>query len=127
MFELEKTFHFEAGHSLAHHDGKCRNPHGHSYILIVHIRAKNLIASGPKTNMVIDFGDLGKIVNPMIVEYLDHRWLNDTLNSESATAEYIAKWIFDYLEPRLPGLSAITLWETASSKVTYTKDEEERE
>lgn len=121
MFELEKTFHFEAGHSLKHHDGKCRNPHGHSYVLTVCIRTKDLIASGPKTNMVIDFGDLSKVVIPMIEEYFDHKWLNDTLNSDSATVEYMAKWIFDFLEPLLPNLYAITLWETASSKVTYTK------
>lgn len=121
MFELEKTFHFEAGHSLIHHDGKCRQPHGHSYVLTICVRTTDLIASGPKKNMVMDFGDISNVVEPMIEEYFDHRWLNTTLNNDSTTVEFMAKWIFDYLVPKLPNLHAITLHETASSKVTYTK------
>jgi 6-pyruvoyltetrahydropterin/6-carboxytetrahydropterin synthase len=120
MFELEKSFRFEAGHTLKYHDGKCRNPHGHSYELTVHVRAENLIGEGPKTNMVIDFSDLSQIVKPMIEQYLDHKWLNDTLKSESATVEFIAKWIYDFLHPLLPGLTSITLQETHSSRVKYT-------
>lgn len=120
MFQLEKKFTFEAGHSLIHHDGKCRQPHGHSYTLTIHVRSDSLIQSGPKTNMVIDFTEISKIVKPMIEKYLDHHWLNQTLQSESATAEYIAKWIFDHLKPQLPMLHAISIEETASSRVTYT-------
>jgi 6-pyruvoyltetrahydropterin/6-carboxytetrahydropterin synthase len=120
-FELEKTFRFEAGHALVHHDGKCRNPHGHSYILSVVLRSTSLISSGPKTNMVIDFEDLSNIVIPMIDQYLDHQWLNDTLKSDSPSVEFIAKWTYEYLEPLLPGLYAITVYETHSSKVTYRK------
>jgi 6-pyruvoyltetrahydropterin/6-carboxytetrahydropterin synthase len=120
MFELEKTFHFEAGHVLSHHDGKCREPHGHSYVLTVHVRSPTLIPSGPKKNMVIDFQDINHIVRPLIKDSLDHKWLNDTLSSDSPTVEYIAKWIYDYLKPHLPGLYAISMYETATSKVTYT-------
>jgi len=119
MFELEKTFVFEAGHQLIHHDGKCRNPHGHSYVLLVRVRSDSLEQQGPKRNMVIDFGDISKVVKPMIDHYLDHKWLNDTLHTDSPTAEYIAKWIFDYLLPFLPALHSITIHETATSKATY--------
>ncbi len=118
-FEIEKTFRFEAGHSLVHHDGKCRNPHGHSYTFQVLLSADSLITSGPKTNMVIDFYDISTVVKPMIEEYLDHQWLNDTLKTDSSTAEFIAKWIYDYLKPRLSGLQAVTVWETVTAKVTY--------
>lgn len=121
MFELEKTFRFEAGHSLQYHDGKCKGPHGHSYVLVIKLLSEKLIESGPKTNMVMDFSDISKIVKPMIQEYLDHKWLNDTLKSESATAEYIAKWIYDYLEPHISQLYSVTLYETATSMVTYRK------
>lgn len=121
MFELEKKFTFEAGHVLKHHDGKCSHPHGHSYMLLVHLRSENLIQSGSKKNMVIDFQDISAIVKPMIKEYFDHKWINDTLNTDSPTAEFIAKWIFDYLEPHLNGLYAVTLYETATSKVSYRK------
>ena len=119
MFQLEKTFHFEAGHCLIHHDGKCRQPHGHSYVLTIHLQREDLIATGPKRNMLMDFLDVSAVVKPMIEKYLDHQWLNDTLESDSTTAEYIAKWIFDHLKPELPDLYAVSLYETSSAKVTY--------
>lgn len=119
MFELEKTFHFEAGHVLKQHDGRCKDPHGHSYSMTVHLRSNQLINHGPKSNMVMDFADISAVVKPMINDYLEHKWLNETLQTESPTAEYIAKWIYEYLIPYLPGLYAVTLQETASSRVIY--------
>ncbi len=120
MFEIDKTFTFEAGHSLELHDGKCRGPHGHSYVLTVHLRSPSLIDSGPKTNMVMDFSSLSDAVKPMIEQYFDHRWINDTLKTNSPTVEFMARWIYDHLKPLLPLLSGITLYETKSSKVTYS-------
>lgn len=122
MFELEKIFRFEAGHVLKHHDGKCKDPHGHSYMLTVRLRSPTLIASGPKTNMVLDFGDVKSVVKPMIVEFLDHKWLNDTLKSDSPTAEYIAQWIYQHLKPHLPLLYSVTIHETVNSSATYFGD-----
>lgn len=122
MFELEKIFHFEAGHVLENHDGKCRGPHGHSYILTVKIRSDKLIQSGPKMNMVQDFSDISDIVKPMIVEFFDHKWLNDSIQTKTPTTEVLTKWIFDYLEPLLPNLSSVSLSETATSKVTYSRN-----
>lgn len=119
MFELEKSFSFEAGHVLPLHDGKCREPHGHSYSLTIHIRSDKLIQSGPKTNMVIDFTDINIIVRPMIEKFLDHKWLNDSLQCEAPTVEFIAVWIYNYLKPLLPNLYAISIYETATSRVFY--------
>ena len=119
MFEIIKKFHFEAGHQLTHHDGKCRNPHGHSYILLLALQSEELVPSGSKKNMVIDFADISEVVTPMIKEYFDHKWLNDTLETESPTSEYITKWIFEYLQPKLPLLHSVSLQETESSKVIY--------
>jgi 6-pyruvoyltetrahydropterin/6-carboxytetrahydropterin synthase len=119
MFEVEKTYRFEAGHSLVHHDGRCKEPHGHSYILTIHLRRETLISSGPKTNMVMDFDDINKIVKPMIETYFDHRWLNDTLKIDSTTVEFMTKWIYDYLKPQLPDLWCISMNETASARAIY--------
>lgn len=121
MFEVEKRFHFEAGHVLVHHNGRCSTPHGHSYVLQVVIRSETLIPSGPKKNMVIDFYTISDVVKPMIFDYLDHKWLNDSLQTDSPSAEFIAKWIFDYLENKLPGLYSITIFETSSASATYRK------
>jgi len=120
MYQLEKIFTFEAGHLLTSHDGKCKQPHGHSYVLTVILRSDKLIQSGPKRNMVMDFSSLTEIVRPMIEQYFDHKWLNDSLHEEATTMEFISKWIYDYLKPHLPDLYAITLAETATIKVTYS-------
>ncbi|BBI18322.1 6-carboxytetrahydropterin synthase QueD [Neochlamydia sp. S13] len=119
MYELEKIFCFEAAHFLNHHDGKCKSMHGHSYSLHVIIRKESLQKEGPKKNMVIDFQDLADLIQPMLKKYLDHQCLNETLQSDSTTVEFVCKWIYDYLKPMLPELYAITLYETASSKATY--------
>ncbi len=119
MFEIEKTFSFEAGHTLTHHDGKCKNPHGHSYVLKIALRKKALEPSGPKKGMVMDFGGISAHVKPMIEKYLDHAWLNTTLETETPTAEFIAEWIFKHLEKKLPGLYKVTIFETATSSASY--------
>lgn len=70
--------------------------------------------------MILDYGCISKIVKPMITEYFDHHWLNDTLDTDSPTAEFIAHWIYQYLSPLLPNLYSITICETPSSVATYT-------
>lgn len=120
MFTVEKIFSFEAGHLLDHHDGKCRHPHGHSYQLIVKLKTENLIESGPKKNMVTDFSDISKVVKPMIDNYFDHKWLNDSLETDSPTAEFIAQWIFYYLKPFFSTLQEVTICETATSRATFS-------
>ncbi len=120
MFTLKKTFKFEAAHVLIHHDGKCARPHGHSYECTLTFKGWTLQKDGPKQNMLIDFQDISAVVKPMINNYFDHYDLNKTLAHDSPTSEFIAKWIFDYLFPKLPLLTAVKLKETASSSVTYT-------
>ncbi len=119
MFEIVRKFSFEAGHKLIDHDGNCHQPHGHSYRLSITLRSETLISQGPKKNMVYDFQDIKKIVTSMIDRYFEHKWLNDSLKNESPTAEFIAKWISDYLKPKLPMLYSVSLYETANSKVVY--------
>jgi 6-pyruvoyltetrahydropterin/6-carboxytetrahydropterin synthase len=119
MYEVEKTFSFEAGHILDHHDGKCRQPHGHSYVMKIKLRTNQLDPSGPKKNMVIDFTSISLIVKPMIEHYFDHKWLNDSLETDAPTAEFIAHWTYHYLEPLLPNLYSVTISETNTSNATY--------
>lgn len=70
---ITKQFNFETGHALYGYDGKCRNVHGHSYKLSVTVIGKPITAvSNVKLGMVIDFGDLKKIVKEEIVDKFDH-------------------------------------------------------
>jgi 6-pyruvoyltetrahydropterin/6-carboxytetrahydropterin synthase len=70
---ITKQFTFETGHALYGYDGKCRNVHGHSYKLSVTVIGTPIAdTSHVKLGMVIDFGDLKKIVKEEIVDSFDH-------------------------------------------------------
>lgn len=70
---ITKQFSFETGHALYGYDGKCRNVHGHSYKLSVTVIGKPISnTENVKYGMVIDFGDLKKIVKGEIVDVFDH-------------------------------------------------------
>jgi len=70
---ITKEFSFETGHALYGYDGKCKNVHGHSYKLLVTVIGTPIDDnSNVKYGMVIDFGDLKKIVNEDIVDLFDH-------------------------------------------------------
>ena len=70
---VTKQFNFESAHALWNYDGKCKNIHGHTYKLFVTVigSPKN-DPDDPKFGMVIDFGDLKKIVKKNIVDVFDH-------------------------------------------------------
>jgi len=65
-----RRFEFCAGHRLMHHNGKCRHLHGHNYVADITVRGK-VGADG----MVMDFGDLKRIVGGWIDEHFDHATL----------------------------------------------------
>lgn len=70
---ITKQFSFETGHALYGYDGKCKNVHGHSYKLSVTVIGTPIDDStNVKFGMVIDFGDLKKIVKEEIVDQFDH-------------------------------------------------------
>ena len=70
---ITKQFSFETGHALYGYDGKCKNVHGHSYKLWVTVIGEPISdEKNVKLGMVIDFGDLKKIVKQEIVDLYDH-------------------------------------------------------
>lgn len=70
---ITKSFSFETGHALYGYDGKCKNVHGHSYKLSVTVIGNPITDKNHvKYGMVIDFGDLKKIVKSEIVDIFDH-------------------------------------------------------
>ncbi len=70
---VTKEFNFEIAHALWNYDGPCANIHGHSYRLFVTVIGEPIAdKNNPKNGMVIDFGDLKKIINQEIVDPLDH-------------------------------------------------------
>jgi len=73
IIRITKIFNFETGHALYGYDGKCKNVHGHSYKLSVTVIGKPIDdIQNVKFGMVIDFGDLKKIVKEEVVDVFDH-------------------------------------------------------
>jgi 6-pyruvoyltetrahydropterin/6-carboxytetrahydropterin synthase len=119
---LYKEFRFEAAHRLPHHDGKCRRLHGHSWVGRVYVKGQILIPDGAKAGMLIDYGDLQDYMQPLLDDFLDHYYLNESLGLENPTSELIAKWIYEKLEVLgLPGLWAVEIRETCTSGARYIK------
>lgn len=102
--KIAKEFRWEMGHRLPEHFGLCKNIHGHSYKMIVEFEGEL-----NKDQMVIDYYDVEKIINP-IINQLDHAFMVNTndrivldflekMNSKKvvvdfdATAENICKFL----------------------------------
>jgi 6-pyruvoyltetrahydropterin/6-carboxytetrahydropterin synthase len=118
-FTLKKRFTFEAAHALPHHEGKCRRLHGHSWAGWVEVEGDRLEASGPSTGMVMDFGYIAAAVKPLVADFLDHHFLNESLEMESPTSEAVAQWVFMRLQSAGLSVSAVTIEETCTSVCTY--------
>ena len=70
---ITKEFSLETGHALYGYDGLCKNVHGHSYKLYVTVIGDPIEnKSDVKLGMVIDFGDLKKIIKEEIIIPFDH-------------------------------------------------------
>lgn len=118
MFEIGKTFRFEAAHQLLHHDGKCARPHGHSYEFELIVERSELRVDGPAAGMVDDYDSLSQVGN-WIADQLDHRDLNVVLDSDTTTAEELSRVIWDLARPQLPGLVEIRTRETAKTYASF--------
>jgi 6-pyruvoyltetrahydropterin/6-carboxytetrahydropterin synthase len=120
IYKIHKMFEFEAGHYLPNYSGPsgCGGYHGHSYKLEVGLKGP----ADEKTGMVMDFGDLKRKVNEMIISKLDHSWLNDIFGNPSA--ENMIGVIWDDLSQAFEGkLYRLRLWETSGSYAEYDGEE----
>lgn len=113
---LIKEFEFDAAHHLTKYHGKCERPHGHTYKLVVKLEGEP-----DEDDMIYDFTQLKKLVKEQVLVHLDHHDLNDFL--ENPSAERIAVWVWDRLEPLVKRENAelyeIEIWETRTSGIVY--------
>jgi 6-pyruvoyltetrahydropterin/6-carboxytetrahydropterin synthase len=99
---------FAAAHQLKRHPGKCRNLHGHNWLVEVFAYTSTL----NDQNMVIDFGRVKEIVMQ-----LDHTYLNDKLDEEQPTSEFIAGWIADKIKKEGVEKVIVRIWEDQNSYI----------
>ncbi|HMM12106.1 MAG TPA: 6-carboxytetrahydropterin synthase [Bacteroidales bacterium] len=144
---ITKEFKFEMAHALLGYDGPCRNVHGHSYELSVTVIGKPIEEkSHAKLGMVMDFGDLKRIVKDEVVDVFDHALvLNREMPGEitkhlseafenvimldyQPTSELMVIDFAGRIASRLPDglrLHSVRLRETASSYAEWFADDQE--
>lgn len=89
---LTKLFKFECAHALYGYHGKCKNIHGHSYKLRVSVEGIPIDdLDSPINGMVMDFGDLKKIVNQEVVDVFDHSLVLNKNTPHLALGERLRK------------------------------------
>ena len=108
---------FAAAHRLAKEDisfdenkkiyGKCARVNGHGHNYLVDITVKGEIDN--RTGMICDLSSLQTIINELVVEQLDHTFLNKDIeffHTCVPTAENIALYISDILKKPIKNLGA---------------------
>jgi 6-pyruvoyltetrahydropterin/6-carboxytetrahydropterin synthase len=131
VFRVTKEIHFCYGHRLLDYAGKCRHLHGHNGKAVVTVETAGLDRLG----MVVDFGEIKRVLGRWIDDTLDHRMLlhrDDPVVPElerqgeplvlldvNPTAENIARVIFDHAAAAGLPVVEVTLWETENSYATY--------
>lgn len=132
---VTRRLEFDAGHRVLGHGGQCAHPHGHRYAVDVECRGRT-----DEIDIVIDFGDVKRLVGDWIDRHLDHAFLVAERDVEMAdavrsvephkihvmktnpTAEGIAEMLLGVARDRLGGngsgldVVAVTVWETPNCR-----------
>ena len=100
MFTVSIETQFRASHQLTLPDGSKEQLHQHDWIVTVKVSSDKLDSMG----LVMDFGQLKTMVNE-ITSGFDNVRLDSIgyFQRNNPSAENVAKYIFDKLEPELPG------------------------
>ena len=139
MYNLISEASFDSAHFLAQYEGKCRNIHGHRWIVKVEIFGEKLQENGSKREMLIDFGEL-KSELKKLVDFYDHSLIIEkntmreiTLNALKEdgfriievefrpTAENFAKNFYDYFIEKGFSVKSISVYETPNNCAIYSE------
>ena len=139
MYTLISEASFDSAHFLAQYEGKCRNIHGHRWIVKVEIYGEKLQEKGSKREKLIDFGEL-KSELKKLVDFYDHSLIIEkntmreiTLNALKEdgfriievefrpTAENFAKNFYDYFIEKGFSVKSISVYETPNNCAIYSE------
>lgn len=101
---------FESAHQLPQvpQGHKCGRMHGHGFEVILHAA----MAPGQDVDDT-GYDQLDALWAPVAAD-LHYRCLNDIPGLENPTSEMLSSWIWQRLKPEFPGLTWVTVFETAS-------------
>ncbi|MBN2682199.1 MAG: 6-carboxytetrahydropterin synthase [Bacteroidales bacterium] len=146
IVRLTKEVKFEMAHALWNYNGLCKNIHGHSYRLFVTLKGLPISdTENVKLGMLMDFGDLKKILNEEVVDKYDHAiviYKNVDQKLLSEIPQMFGRVIFSEYQPtcenlvadfaikignRLPAgviLHSVKLYETATSYAEWFAEDQ---
>jgi len=136
---LALDFKFDAAHRLMHHQGLCRNLHGHTWRVRVWVTGSVDSRSG----MVMDFSFLKKQIRDVLADF-DHaalinaedeklrkflgvNGLREVLIDGEPTCENLARELFGKINKVLPywvRVVKIRVWESETTSVLYERGKE---
>ncbi|MCB0346589.1 MAG: 6-carboxytetrahydropterin synthase [Bdellovibrionales bacterium] len=142
MISVVQQVSFSAGHRLKDHEGKCRNLHGHNYLVEFHLSAAELDGVG----RVLDFAEIKQRLGGWIKQYWDHSFILARDDEEarravsmvdgqrlfivdnSPTVETMSAFLLYSVGPEvLAGtnvvLSKVVMWETADQYCVAALDD----
>lgn len=123
MYEVRVEAGFSSGHYLRNYRGKCENPHGHNYKVLVTLRGAEL----DKTGLLLDFKLLKQVLRP-VIDRIDHQMLNDLVPfiEINPSAENLAHYFFQETNKQLDEMTSgrvrvkdCTVFETDMTAATY--------
>ncbi len=140
IIKITKQFSFEMAHALRNYDGLCRNIHGHSYKMDITLAGQPLHdENSPKNGMVMDFGDLKRLVNEEVISLLDHALvLNSKTDAQlvevlkqnyekivtvdfQPTTENLLEFIAAKIQSRLPETVTLTCVRLRETDTSYAE------
>ena len=111
MYYVSKRMEIAGAHYLKlDYPSKCRNFHGHNWIVTVHCKTRQLNKNG----MVEDFTHIKRAIH----DKLDHAVLNDVVDF-NPTAENIAKWICE----QIPTCYKVEVQESEGNVACYEEED----
>ena len=103
MFTIRIETHFTASHQLTLSDGSKEPLHRHNWTVTADVGRDKVDSMG----LVMDFHQLKAMVDNIIAELNNTTLKKDYFQHNNSSAEMIAKYIYEKLEPKLP--KAVTL------------------
>lgn len=99
---ITRKIEIDMGHRVTNHGSKCRNVHGHRYVIEAEVEGVVQEAAGEAQGMVIDFGALKSVMMEVIDSRYDHG---------------LALWVEDPIVPVLMGVDVAYVRRPAVSSV----------
>jgi 6-pyruvoyltetrahydropterin/6-carboxytetrahydropterin synthase len=110
-----RRYRFQAAHQLPNVPlgHKCGRMHGHGFEVILHANTEL-----GERDLAVDYDHLDEVWAPFHAE-LNYRCLNEIEGLSNPTSEVISAWLWARLQPVLPELSWITVYETGSCGANF--------